>query len=169
MVNTQHLLQRFLCSRVLFSKYTKYAKPAGSKTQGMNVRFKIFKNLSWSRHLSYHKQGSGVNVTLAAHVSATTTTPDLIKAHSSAWEGKGSWAGCVLAFRHTRPPKYEGATGKMWWGPYKQGNLLITCCWYLLLFLYLKKRCWVLLFPTSSPCCLPCLIIPFHKACDSLP
>lgn len=45
MVNTQHLLQRFLLSGVLFSKHIKYAKPASSKTQGMNVRFKIFKNV----------------------------------------------------------------------------------------------------------------------------
>lgn len=95
-----------------FSKYIKYAKPAGSKTQGMNVRFKILKNVSWSRHPSYHKQDSGVNVTLAEHVSATTTTPVLIKTHSRVGE-KGNWAGCVLAFRHTRPPKYEGANGKM--------------------------------------------------------
>lgn len=46
MVNTQHSLQRFLCSGVHFSKHIEYANPAGSKTQGVNVRFKIFKNVS---------------------------------------------------------------------------------------------------------------------------
>lgn len=146
MVNTQHLLQGFPCSGVLFSKYIKHAKAAGSKTQGMNVRFKIFRNVNWSRHPSYHKQGSGVSVTLAGHISATSTTPVLIKTHSSVGQ-KGLWAGCVLAFRHTRPPKYKGANGKRWWGPYKLGNLLITCYWYMLLFLSLKKHCWVLLDP----------------------
>lgn len=46
MPNTQHLLQRFLCSGVSLSNYTKNAKPAGSKTQSVNVRLKIFKDVN---------------------------------------------------------------------------------------------------------------------------
>lgn len=96
MPNTQHLLQRFLCSGVSLSNYTKNAKPAGSKTQSVNVRLKIFKDVNWCRHPSYHKQSWGVNVTLAAHVSAIITTPVLIKAHSSVHH-KGQWTMCWLS------------------------------------------------------------------------
>lgn len=47
MLKTQHLLQRFLCSGVSFSKCAEDANPAGSKTQGVNVnvRLKIFKDV----------------------------------------------------------------------------------------------------------------------------
>lgn len=83
-------------------------------------------------------------MSLWQHKFLPPPAPVLTKTHSSVGQ-KGNWAGSVLAFIHTRPPKYKGAKGKMWWGPYKLSNLLITCCWYTLLFLSVKKCCWVLL------------------------
>lgn len=128
MLKTQHLLQRFLSSGASFSKYTEDANPAGSKTQGVNVRLKIFKDVSWRRHTISEAQNW---MSLWQHMFLPSPPPHFSWKLTLVFITRGR--GCVLALRHTRSPEYKGSRGDKWWGSLTNGfTIAYTCCCFCL-------------------------------------